>query len=273
MGLQLFLKLPSFNAVAAGQTANLLVPRGPTYRQVLLDYRKAGTPATEAQMRTDLTKIRFKVNGVSRIDMSGSDLIDIVKYMGFVIEDGILPVFLAWPTARTATLEDALAWGTQDVDTFTIEVDIAAAAGAVTLAATAITNPVRRPLGPIMQMNTLSFASSAAGVYELSTLPRSNGDLASIHFHSSLITGLELLVDGSRYADGELSLMNAAVKWTGRVPQTGITTFEPIWLDRYEDRIPLHDKQDIRFKLTMSAAGAVRVNMLTIAAPLGIPAA
>ncbi|HEV7368949.1 major capsid protein P2 [Arenibaculum sp.] len=270
--LHLPLKLPSFSAVAAGQTANVTVPRGPTYRQFMLDYRKAGVAATEAQMATDLTRIRIKVNGVARIDISAAHLITILKYMGFTIDAGVLPIFLAWPTARTPNYEEALAWGTRDVDTLTVEVDIAAGAGAVTLEASAWINQTSLPLGPIMQMMTINSAASAGGVFELSTLPRSNGDLASIHFFSANITGLELLIDGNRIVDAPLATLNASMKWTGRVPQANVVHYEPTWLDRYDDRVPLAGASDVRFKLNMSAAGTVPMVMCTLAAPLGIPA-
>lgn len=271
--LTLPLKLPNFNAVAAGQVANLTLPKGPTYRQVLLNYRKAGVAATQAQMAADLTKIRFKINGIVRWEASAADWISTLLYLGFTIDAGVLPIFFAFPTARTPIMEEALAWGTADVDTLTCEVEIAAGAGAVTLDADTIVTPESRPLGPIMQVQTIFSAASAAGTFELSTLPRTNGDLAAIHFFTPQATKVEVQMDGVNFVTADYSTLKTMYKWTGRLPQANVIHFEPIWLDRYDDRIPLQNKQDVRFKLTMGAADTVRILMMTMLAPLGIPAA
>lgn len=268
--LHLFRKLPSFSAVAAGQTANVQVPKGPTYRQLILTYKKAGVDATEAQMAADLTKIRLKINGVTRLEASAADLISLAKYRGFTIDAGQLPVFLAWPTARTPIQEENLAWGTQNVDTFNVEVDIAAGAGAVTLEASAWVTAEPRPLGPIIQVSTLFFAATASGTFEISTLPKGNGDLVALHLASAQITAVEVQVDSGNYLDGLTPALRSSYKWTGRVPQTNFQHYEPVWLDRYDDRIPLINKQDFRLKLTMGAADTVRIVMETMAAPLGV---
>lgn len=266
------LKLPSFNAVAAGQTANVSIPVGPTYRQFMLYYKRGAALATEAQIASDLKKIRIKINGVSQIEVSAADLITDLKYNGFSVDAGVLPIMLAWPTARTPIMEEALAWGTQNVDTLNMEVDIDPAAVAPALELVAWTTPDKRPLGPIIKITTITEAAAASGTFEYSQMPRSIGDLARAHFHSPNITNLELQINGSRYIDSPIEVINASYKWTGRVPQAGVVTYDPCWLDRYDDRVPLADKQDVRFKLNMSAAGVIRVVTYTIAAPLGVVA-
>jgi hypothetical protein len=269
--LHLPLKLPSFSAVAAGQTANLTIPKGPTYRGLFLEYRTSGTLAVEADMSADITGIRVKVNGVVRWESSAADLIMTLKYQGFTVDAGILPIHFARPTLRTPVMEEATAWGTADVDTLTLEVDIASGATAPTLVGHALVTPDSRPLGPIIQRTKFSYAATTAGVFEVPDLPKSNGDLFAIHFASSVVTGLELLIDGSRIADVPKVVADRILKDTGRVPQANVYHFDPTFLDRTDDRIALLNRQDVRFKLTVSGAGAVPIIMETVNAPLGLP--
>lgn len=264
------MKLPSMSAVQAGATASLNIPVGPTYRQLFLLYKKAGVDATEAQMGTDLTKIRLKINGIVRFEISAADYIKLIKDQGFTINAGELPIFLSRPTARTPQLEEDGAWGTANVGTFTLEVDIASGAGTITLEAAAWTTADRRPLNGIIQLLPYTFQAATGGQFEVSTLPRGNGDLWSLYLFTSNTTGFEMEIDGVKISDAPMSVITNSRKWTGRVPQAGLFVFEPTWLDRGEDRIPLAGAQDFRVKLTLSGAETIRIYMETVIAPLGI---
>lgn len=259
--------LPSFSAVAAGQTANVIIPRGPTYRGILLNYKKAGVDATEAQMKTDLTGIRVKIDGRVMWTGNATDILTLWKYMGFAVQSGFLPIWFASPTARTPLVEELLAWGTADVDVLGLEVDIAAAAGAVTLTGDAWFVDESRDLGAIIQRQILSYSAAAAGTFEIPTLPKSQGDLVALHLQSTHITKTELVVDGVQMLDGVQAGLLYSYGLTGRVPQTGWVHYEPTWLDRFEDRLPLLTVQDLRLKLTMDAADTVRIVMDTMLTP------
>ncbi|WP_298334126.1 major capsid protein P2 [Asticcacaulis sp.] len=264
------MKLPSFSAVQAGATASLNLPVGPTYRQLALLYKKAGVNATEAQMATDLIRIRLKINGSVRFDISAADYINLIKDQGFTINAGELPIFLSRPTARTPQLEEDGAWGTANVATFTLEVDIVPGAGVVTLDGVAWTTADRRPLNGIIQTLPFTYQAATSGQVEIPTLPRGNGDLWALYLFTSNMTAFEMEIDGVKISDAPMSFITNSRKWTGRVPQAGLFVFEPTWLDRGEDRIPLAGAQDFRLKLTMSAAETIRIYMDTVIAPLGI---
>lgn len=264
------LKLPSVMAVAAGATANLNIPVGPTYRNLGILYNRGGAAATEAQMISDLTKLRLKINGTVRYEVSASDYIAMLKQMGFSIVSGFLPIMLAPVTARTPEMEESLAWGTANVTNLTLEVDIAGAAPTPELTVYAWTTAERRPLNAILQTLPFTVAATGAGLLEVPTLPRGNGDLYRLWIFSANCTAIEVEADGIKVTDASLTFLRETSKFTGRVPQASLQVIEPTWLDRVDDRLRLADLQDFRLKLTMSGAETVRIYMDTVIAPLGI---
>ena len=57
-------ELQAFNAVAAGQVANTVVPsKGPTYLAFFIEYKSSGTLANDVTMAADITNVQVKVNG------------------------------------------------------------------------------------------------------------------------------------------------------------------------------------------------------------------
>jgi hypothetical protein len=196
MALRVKQPLPSFSGVAAGQTATVDVPVRGTYYNIALEYRESGTLANQATIEAAITEIRVKINGQVQRRFSAEDLIDINAYHGITYQNGYLVIFFAEPWARHEKSEDVLAWGTADVQSFQIEVDIDAGATAPTLSATAIKTQENRNLGAIKKWLKYNVAVAGTGITNYQTLPRTDS-YATIHAKSANISDVKVLVDRS----------------------------------------------------------------------------
>lgn len=267
-------KMPSFVSVAAGSTASVTIPRGPTYRALHLYATVSGSAATEAQMKASFDAIRLKINGVTRLEGSATDLLDpLSAFYGYATASGVLSIYLALPWLRTIQGEENMAWGTADVDTFTVEIDMNGSASVDAMSLYAEVDPVSRPLGLIREVHKIVVAPSATGVYEVPDLPKQNGALMALHFDhtgSAVLTGLEVFADQVQMFDLNETVHAAILGYADRRnPQTGYIHLDMLRLNRLDDAFPLANLQDFRCKLTVGTAGSVPIIMETLNAPLG----
>ncbi len=268
-------KLPSFNTVGPNATSSVLIPRGPTYRSVVLKY---GTNtvggANETNFKAEIKKIRLKINGVTRFEVSGKYAIDIMnKYYGIAFNDGFVVIPLMRPWLRTIEGEENLGWGTSNVDTFELQVDVHENADAPTLEAHAWVTPEQRPLGTIVEVHELIYSTAVSGQFEISSLPKGNGDLVALHFDNSDITKLEAFINQVAFIDGDIDILQDGYQWTGlRSPQTDYRHLDPCFNNRIADVWPLARVEDFRIKLTLAQAGSVPIIMETLNTPLGVAA-
>lgn len=271
MGIHYNRKLPDFSPVQAGAQAAIQIPRGPTYRTLILKYARGGVAATEAQLKSDIEAVRIKVNGTTRWAATGTRLVDILtKYYGHTLTNGLLFIDLARHDLATIAGADNLAWGTRNVQTLTLEVDLASGAVNPELEAHAVVDPVSRDLGMIVECWELPFSTSVGGVFEVATIPSSRGQLFALHAAGANVSGLDVEIDNVIFQNSPLDVLNAIYSRvpSGRVPQTDYVHYNPTYLDRLDDVLPL-SAQDWRLKLNMSAAGSVGLFMETLNQPLG----
>jgi len=174
-------KLPALNAVGAGQTATLDIPLGPTYHAIYLVYRESGTLAAEVDLKAGIDDYRVKINGKAQRTLSATQSLELNQIYKMPFNAGCLPIFLAEPWRRTGAGEDSLAWGTQDVSTFQVEVDIATGATAPTLEAYAEISRVRRPLGIISKNRRFTIGVTGTGDRQIQNLPKIGTSYAAIH--------------------------------------------------------------------------------------------
>lgn len=185
--------LPNFNGVAAGQTATVQLPVGNvTYHKLIFAYSTsvAGN-GTVANGEAHLTQVRLKINGKIQRVFSAKQVDGINAFYGRSAQSrniGGVPfyfmeIFLSEPWRRTPAGEDLLAWGTADVSTFQVEIDIAAAGTAPVLVPHADVEYVSRPLGLISKWRSYTQPVSAAGITTNNTLPK-NGNEAYQALHA-----------------------------------------------------------------------------------------
>jgi hypothetical protein len=279
MTLHYLRKQPSFSAVAAGSTASVIVPRGPTYRNFVLKYgtATAGGP-TEANMKAEIDMVRVKINSIVRFELSGTHLLDLMHhYYGRTVAAGLMVIPFARPWHRTIPGEENLALGTRNIDTLEVEVDINSGATTPTLELQAQVDPVLRDLGQIVEVHKTTLQPAATGVYEWSQIPRSQGDLLAMHLDESsaaVITAIEVWMNSVGFSDGDLDVIDWLQKnephGIVRAPVANYRHIDTAILNRVDDRWPLRAIEDFRLKVTLSTAGAIPVIMETLNAPLGL---
>lgn len=266
-------RMPSFLPVAAGSPAALQLPLGPTYHQIILRYKRSGVDATEAQCKSDLTEIRLKVNGRTLFQLSAKHTIDLLnKYYGVAFTPGQIVIPLARPWMRQLETEERLAWGTANLNSFSIETDIASSAVSPSLEAMADIDPMsRQDLGGIIEVHKQEFATPVSGIFEIRGLATLNGNLVALHCENSNITKLESYMNKQVAIDADLDVLKSLYTWNGeRSPQAGYAHIDACYRNRIMDQWPLTGLQDFVVKPTLSAAGSIPIIMETYNVPFGL---
>lgn len=265
---------PAFRTVNPGVAASTSLPVGGlTYRELTLRYKQNGVAATEAFFNSDIEKVTLKINGITRWSITGKNLLMLNKYYGYPFNAGELIVPLSRHYTRTPQAEENLAWGTNNVSSFQIEVKLAAGAVAPELAIDCDWTFVRQDLGQIVEIHESSYDFSGAGKKEISDLPK-DGALMALHLVSADITSLEVKVDEIRPIESDTDLtvyQNRLERIAGRSPQAGVVHFDTMRLNRLGDAIGLVGVQDFRVRPEVSQATNVLVVMEKVTTPLGLP--
>jgi len=216
-GNRLWLDAPSPSSVAVGQTAKIKIPLGNTIHGVAL----LPTNLTLAEIED----IRVVVNGkvITRYD-SGTQL-DVLNQADGIPSAGAGDIsFLYIPFdrkgLRTRDAEEITAIGTgaaedpNPVQTLEVEVDIAAGAAGVTLAAQyEASGPSNSGLVKTIRLFP-SYTAGGAGEFEISDLPRT-GIITKIYATGANITNLEIKRDQFTIFDRSLTTNNAKLALDG----------------------------------------------------------
>lgn len=274
-------KLPSFNTVKRGATATANLPIGAAYRSIDLLFTKVsdGTPLTEAQIKKTIKRVKLLINGRARWEISAKHIIDLLnRYKTLPFAAGILHLPLVDLKLKATDAEDLLRWGTADVSTFDIEVEVANIVqndvndvGEINIKGEALVDNVSEPLGVIREIHEFSYAATVAGKFEVADLPKGNGDLVEMHIDcANKIKELEFKCDNTVYLEGDLNAYNEHLKRNGeRTPQSGYVHHDPCFMRRLRDCFRMDDKQDIRYYLDMTQAQDLSFVMITVQAPNG----
>lgn len=258
--------MPSFEGVAAGQTATLRMPIGYTYHQLLVNY----SGVTLAQV----TGVRLIANGKAITTYKSLTQLNLHnKFEGRASASGIIVLDLDRFGLEGRAARELTAIGTghpkdpTPLTTLSLELDIDGAATAPALSAKAVMSGPA-PLGFIKKIRQFSFYANAAGVYEISSLPR--GDLINqVYFASSKIEGVELqrdnYVEFSRSA-AENNLVQS--NWI-RSPQTGLFVYDPTEHSNGSETLATAKVNDLRFNVNMSGAGALGVTVVYLGPVIG----
>lgn len=269
MAMKLTRQMPSFEGVAAGATATLRLPIGLSYEQLLITY----SGVTLAQ----INEIRAVANGKTIMRFASGSRLDLMnQFDGRAAAAGVLTLDFARYGLRTRQAEELTVLGTGiqpsaefpvSLSTLALEVDIDGAAVSPALSARAVQS-MPRPLGLIKQIREYSYNAGAAGEFEISDIPK--GPLFNrVFFHSANITALR--VERDNYTVFERTKAeNDLVQADGvRVPQAGVFVFDPTEGGLGAESLETLGVHDLRFILTMSAAGAVPVTVEAMG-PLGV---
>lgn len=192
--------LPSFNAVGVGQTASVDLAPGKRYLSLYVNYK---TNASQATLEADIPAIRLIVNGKVQRTFSAAELNKLNALNGIAYALGTIQIHLAESWLRTWVGEEGYGWGTGDIATFKLEIDIAGTAVAPTLSGfVEIDSPLdakNQPLGigVIKKVKRFTRVVPGAGVMNITDLPRIDA-YSRIHIFASaaIIDKVKVNVDG-----------------------------------------------------------------------------
>jgi len=264
-------KIPDLSPVGAGLRASVMVPKGPTYREFVVNVTIDGVKATKAQIIANVEEIVLKINGTSRWEISGANLVALNEYYGNDFSDGELIIPLSRHWARTPQGEENLCWGTRNIQNLFVEVKMAAGSYVPTLSLDADFIPEERDLGLIVEIHEFSYPASVVGKREIASLPTENGSLVAMHLKNADITELEVKVNRTPAIESNVNLdayQNKLARRGGRTPQAGYVHFDPMVSNRIDDALPLKGAQDFRVNPTVSAAGDIPLVMETLNIPV-----
>ena len=260
-------KMPSFEGVAAGQTATLRLPTGRTYHQLLVSY--AG--ATLAQ----LNAVRLIANGevIQKItELAKLDILN--QFEGRAAAGGVIILDMERYGLLTRAGREVTGLGTGITDrnidqfpisTLSLEIDIDAAAVGTTLSCKAVQSAAR-PVQLVKKVREYTYVAGAAGVYEISDIPK-RGIINKISFgghtanvYKSLVVERDNFIVFERTAAENIAAQTDGV----RVPQTDYVVYDPTEDGYAAEGLVTQDVSDLRFKLDLTNAGTITVTVETI---------
>ena len=252
-------KMPSMSRVVAGSKATLELITGLTYFNVV--FSATGT-ALDATM---IKRIDVFLNG--KVVMTYKDLqrlIDINSYYNRstdTVNEFVIHFFRA--ELMDIVYRRAPGIGTQDVQTFHIEMELDATAPAdIAITAHAQVDPEPQPLGTFFKVREYPFSSAVAGQVEIDKLPR-GAFYSAIHLFKADISAVEVEADNTRIIDATKAVLERQQKEASpvkRVPVSAKATHIDWSIEGdTAQSIATSSLQDFRVKMTLDTAGAVDI--------------
>lgn len=234
----------SVNAVGPGQTATLSLSVATIYHKLVLNYKTNGALATVAEMIQDIEQVRIKIDGKNQRIFSAQELFTINSADGGHVKPGRLEIFFAEPWRRSAQGEDALAWGTRDVATFQVEIDVAAAAVSPSLSATVlVADPGQnRPMGGIIKWRQRNIPVSSAGLVNITDFDRLNAYYRIFNF-STDIDAIEIKIDQTTILEGSADELATYYNANGLLVPDGVTLIAFDSNKRISSALPMFNEQ------------------------------
>lgn len=264
------LKMPSFDGVAAGQTATAKLPIGHTYHELIIPY----SGVTLAEM----TEIRVLANGKVIHRYSAADRDAMNQHDGRAAASGelVIPFNRYGLVAKSMNEETAINAGPKSpkngraVRSLHVEVDIDGAATAPDLKIRAKRSKAKADQGPGTILHILKYTRDAAGAgeFEISDIPygqRTSAALNRTFFKDGgNINELKIERGGYKVFERTASENDRALTDGVRSPQTGWFVYDTTEDGYGGDVLPLVGYQDFRYQCDMAAAQTLEIYQETL---------
>lgn len=262
-------RLPSISNVLPGSIATLELPIGPTYEKLIFDLT-----ASSGLDAADIGRINLLIDG--EVVQTYKNLARLNKLNDYNKRDADIMSGTAAQFVihlNRAELESEI-WraapgiGTDDVQTFHVEIEIASGAPAsIAMRAHALVNPARQKLGAFFRIREFPANSAVAGVFEADKLPRGPW-YSVIHLFKSDVTHVEVEANGVKIVDATKEVLERVQKGASpvqRVPQTADAThIDMITNGNLLESLPTANLSDFRVKMTLGTSGAVDIVTETV---------
>lgn len=283
MAVKRKIPLTKISGVSAGGTATIDLPTNVRYHAIVFEYgcSNGGGPV-EATVEAHLTQWRLNLGNVTQRLVSTAHQYDINRTKGISPVAGAsrayIPFFFSEPQRESTALVEATAWGMRGVESFQIEVDIAAAATAPTLTGWAIVDDVQQPPMGIVKLrrNIIQVAATGDLSYRLNT---EKGDsYQGLYFFEGTagdINNVRLEWDGTKLFDLDENDDDVYRAWAGSTTVSGCFHI-PLDDNNPADAVPTLKKasdgslirvQEFDATLNMGAAANVTLYSEVIGAP------
>lgn len=283
MAVKRIIPLTSISGVAAGGTATIVMPTNVRYHSITFQYGCAnGGGPTEANCEAHLTQWRLNINSVTQRMVSTAHQFDINRTKGVTPDvgatAGYIPFFFSEPQRESTPMVEATAWGMRGVESFQIEVDIAAGATSPVLTGWAIVDDVQEPPMGIVKLRREIIQVAAIGdlSYKMNT---ENGDsYQGLYFFEGTagdVNNLRLEWDGVKLFDLDENDVIPFRKWAGSTTVSGCFHV-PLDMNNPADAVPTVKRdasgglirvQEFNATLNMGAAANVTLYREVIGAP------
>lgn len=258
------IKLPSMSRVVPGSKAVLELPIGPTYRRIFF----VATAASGLDA-TDFGRIDVLIDGKSVQtfkDLTRLNALNAYYNRAADAMSGTAAEFaIHFERAELVDMvyRRAPGIGTADVQTFGVEIDIAAAAPAsITLTAYAEIDPTPQRLGVFFKVREYAFSSSVSGQVEIDKLPK-GAWYSVIHMFKADVTAVEVEANQAKAIDATKAILERTQKEGSpvkRVPQTAAATHIDFITDGDLSQSLRTDLlNDFRIKATLGTPGAMDI--------------
>lgn len=258
------IRLPSLSRVVAGSKAVLELPIGPTYRRLFfVATAAAGLDAT------DFGRVDVLIDGkVVQTFKDATRMKALNDYYGrapdvFGATRSEFAIHFERAELADMVYRRAPGIGTADVQTFNVEVQIAAAAPAdIAMVAYAEIDPTPQKLGVFFKVREYSFSSAVAGQVEIDKLPK-GAWYSALHLFKGDVSSIEVEANQAKAIDATKEILERTQKEASpikRVPQTAAATHIDFITDGDLSQSLRTDLlNDFRIKATLATAGAMDI--------------
>ena len=260
-----FKQMPSFEGVAAGQTATLRLPIGQTYHALYIPFNGV----TLAQM----TGIRVVANGKAIHTYSSGEVLNKMN-----MDEGresantakILVIDFERYGMEGRSARELTALGTghpkdpTPITTLAVEIDISPDAAGPALSCRALRS-APTPLGMMKKVRRFSYNAPGEGDYEISDLPK--GELINQAFFLTDQV-LSVKLERNSYVEFERTATeNKLIRRNAeRKPQAGQFVYDPVEFGNGSETLATRGVNDLRFILNMAQAAPVETVVVYLGA-------
>lgn len=247
------IELPTIQNVAAGAHCVLNCPIGMTYDCIQFKV----TNVTAADMKN------FKIKAGSRTvsEVSSFQIFeDLNTYYKRQTQSGYLTLWFYRPEVKE-DVRAMTAFGTADIQSFTIEFDLDAGVSSPAIVAHAIQ---RAPQinGLIQKIREYPVTYATSGKQQIDNLPRGGARISAIHLKKADVSAVEFEVNWgngpSKLVEASKGLLETVQKQHDRMPVTaGYTHLDFDLLGDIASPLPTAGMQDMRIKHTIDTSGAL----------------
>ncbi len=266
--------LGTIPGVAAGALLTAKIPtNGKKYGFFLLGKTAAGVALTAAQLNADIGDIVVRVKGEAKIEASCTELLMIQKYLGDANVagniSGIVPIFLTPRDLATYQERRALAWGTADIDSITIEIKIVGVAQLASLELFEYASDEQEVLGTHLTIRRFPHSFASTGVQEISDLVSNVPDMAYrtifLQKNTADITNVSCKVNNALVYDQVPEALNNVLNEDGnRKAQSGYYAIDFSRIRDLAGMLPMKGITDFRVTPTWATNAPASYNIIGI---------